>query len=144
MENVIDLNQKQQPKNLAEANQIISLLQESLQLQQEKIQTIAGENVNYVKPDHFNKSEITKDIIFSFRVKRPDRRVLIQFKDQNNKVIYKRKKRYVIPSEMIELRLNLEELKMGQDCKDIEVEVIPQPEVLIDNRNEHNNWRESV
>jgi thioredoxin reductase len=108
------------------------------------IQNIAGENVNYVKPDHFNKSDIEKDIIFSFRVKRPDRRVLIQFKDQNNKVIYKRKKRYVIPSEMIELKLNLEELKIPQDCKSIEVEVIPQPEVLIDNRSRHTEWRDSV
>ena len=97
------------------------------------IKCIAGENVNYVKPDHFNKSDESKDIIFSFRTKRPDRRILIQFKDQDNKVIYKRKRRYVIPSEMIEINLNLKELEIPQDCKSLEVEVIPQPEVLIDN-----------
>ena len=111
---------------------------------EEKIQTIAGANVNYVKPDHFNKSDIAQEIIFSFRVKRPDRRILIQFKDQNNKVIFKRKRRYVIPSEMIELNLNLKELGMPLDCKIIEVEVIPQPEVLIDNRGRHSNWRDTV
>jgi len=99
----------------------------------ELIKCIAGANVNYVKPDHFNKSDQANDIIFSFRVKRPDRRILIQFKDQNNKVIFKRKRRYVIPSEMIELNLNLKELEIPQDCKSLEVEVIPQPEVLIDN-----------
>jgi hypothetical protein len=45
---------------------------------------------------------------------------------------------------MIELKLNLEELKIPQDCKSIEVEVIPQPEVLIDNRSRHADWRDSV
>lgn len=40
VKNAIDISQKQQPKTLAEANQIISLLQENLQLQQERIQTI--------------------------------------------------------------------------------------------------------
>jgi len=39
----------------------------------------------------------------------------------------------VIPSEMIEINLNLKELEIPQDCKSLEVEVIPQPEVLIDN-----------
>ena len=99
----------------------------------EKITCVPGENVNYVKPDHFNKSDVAQDIIFSFRAKRPDRRILIQFKDQDNKVIYKRKRRYVIPSEMIELNLNLIELKIPQECKSLEIEIIPQPEVLIDN-----------
>ena len=92
----------------------------------------AGENVNYVKPDLINRSDLSKDIIFTFRVKRPDRRLLIQFKDENNRIIYKRKRRYVIPSEMIELNLNLNELNIDQSCKGIEVEVIPRPEVLIE------------
>ena len=101
--------------------------------QKDLIKCIAGDNVNYVKPDHFKKSDESKDIIFSFRSKRPDRRILIQFKDQDNKVLYKRKRRYVIPSEMIEIKLNLEELEIPQECKSLEVEIIPQPEVLIDN-----------
>ncbi len=91
-----------------------------------------GENVNYIKPDLINKSDLTKDIIFTFRVKRPDRRILIQFKDEKNKIIYKRKRRYVIPSEMIELKLNLSEQNIDTDCKSLEVEVIPRPEVLIE------------
>jgi thioredoxin reductase len=91
-----------------------------------------GENVNYIKPDLINRNELSKDIIFTFRVKRPDRRLLIQIKDEKNKIIYKRKRRYVIPSEMIELKINLNEQQIDPDCKELEIEVIPQPEVLIE------------
>lgn len=97
----------------------------------EQIKCIPGENVNYVKPDLINKSDLSKELIFSFRVRYPDRRVLIQFKDGNG-VIYKKKKVYVIPSEMIELNINLEEIGIKSDCKQIEIEVIPRPEVLIE------------
>jgi thioredoxin reductase len=96
------------------------------------IKCTPGQNVNYIKPDLINQSELSKDIIFTFRVKRPDRRLLIQFKDDNNKVIHKKKRRYVIPSEMIELKLNLTELKLDPQCKSLEIEVIPRPEVLIE------------
>ena len=95
------------------------------------IQCVPGENVNYVKPDLINKSDLSKEIVFTFRVRYPDRRILIQFKDKNG-VIYKKKKIYVIPSEMIELNLNLEEIGINPECKRIEIEVIPRPEVLID------------
>ncbi|MFX1329276.1 MAG: NAD(P)/FAD-dependent oxidoreductase [Promethearchaeota archaeon] len=98
----------------------------------EQIKCLAGENVNYIKPDFINKSDLAKDIIFTFRVKRPERRILIQFKDDKNKIIFKRKRRYVIPSEMIELKLNLSEQQIDLDCKTLEIEVIPQPEVLIE------------
>ncbi len=98
----------------------------------EQINCIAGDNVKYIKPDLINKSDVSKDIVFTFRVKRPDRRILIQFKDNNNKILYKRKRSYVIPSEMIELKLNLSELKIDLNIHRIEVEVIPRPEVLIE------------
>ncbi|MFX0009427.1 MAG: NAD(P)/FAD-dependent oxidoreductase [Candidatus Hermodarchaeota archaeon] len=96
------------------------------------IKCIPGENVNYIKPDVINKRDLSEEIIFTFRVRYPDRRVQIQFKDENNNVIYKKKKIYVIPSEMIELNLNLEEAKIDPTCKSITVEVIPRPEVLIE------------
>lgn len=97
-----------------------------------QIKCISGENVNYIKPDLINQADLSKDIIFTFRVKRPDRRLLIQFKDDKNKIVFKRKRMYVIPSEMIELKLNLNEKHIDLDCKSIEVEVIPRPEVLIE------------
>lgn len=97
----------------------------------DEIKCVPGENVNYVKPDLLNKSDLSKEIIFTFRVRYPDRRIIIQFKDENG-VIYKKKKVYVIPSEMIELNINLAEIGISPDCKQIEIEVIPRPEVLIE------------
>ncbi len=97
-----------------------------------QIKCNAGENINYVKPDLINRNNLSNDIIFTFRVRRPDRRILIQIKDDKNKVIYKKKRRHVIPSEMIELKLNLNELNIDHNCKSLEVEVIPRPEVLIE------------
>ena len=98
----------------------------------DRIICTSGENVNYIKPDLINRTDLSKDIIFTFRVKRPDRRLLIQLKDDKNKIVYKRKKIYVIPSEMIELKLNLSEHQIDPDCKSLEIEVIPRPEVLIE------------
>ena len=98
----------------------------------ETIKLVSGDNVNYVKPDLINKNDLSNDIIFTFRVSYPDRRVLIQFKDEENSIIYKRKKIYVIPSEMVELSINLEKQGIKPDCKTITVEVIPRPEVLIE------------
>jgi len=99
---------------------------------EEIIKCIPGENVNYVKPDIINKRNLSKEIIFTFRVRYPDRRVLIQFKDENNRIIYKKNKIYVIPSEMLELNINLEESDINPDCKSITIDVIPRPEVLIE------------
>ncbi len=110
----------------------------------EDIKCTAGENVNYVKPDLININELSKDVIFSFRVKHPERRVLIQFKDDKNKVIFKKKRRYVLPSEMIELGVNLSQIGLNQETKEMQVEVIPEPEVLIDNRNDFEKWRTSI
>lgn len=99
---------------------------------EEIIKCVPGENVNYVKPDIINKRNLSKEIIFTFRVKYPDRRVLIQFKDENNRIIYKKNKIYVIPSEMLELNINLEESGINPDCKSITIDVIPRLEVLIE------------
>ncbi|MFX1322483.1 MAG: NAD(P)/FAD-dependent oxidoreductase [Promethearchaeota archaeon] len=100
--------------------------------EKEIITCLAGENVNYVKPDIIRKRDLENDIIFTLRVNYPDRRVLIQLKDNNNNVIYKRKKVYVIPSEMVELNVNLKKNDIDPKCKSITIEVIPRPEVLIE------------
>jgi len=100
--------------------------------EKEIIKCLAGENVNYVKPDIIKKRDLENDIIFTLRVNYPERRVLIQLKDNNNNVIYKRKKIYVIPSEMVELNVNLEKNGIDSKCKSITIEVIPRPEVLIE------------
>jgi len=115
--NVVDYIQNRYDKSIAK---------------EEKIKCIPGENINYVKPDQINKRDMESNIVFNFRVKYPDRRVLIQFKDESNKVIYKRKRVYVIPSEMIELDLNLKEIGVDMTIKEIRIEIIPRPEVLIE------------
>ncbi|MBA7621951.1 Ferredoxin--NADP reductase [subsurface metagenome] len=98
----------------------------------DQIKCTTGENVSYIKPDLINRTDLSKDIIFTFRVKRPDRRLLIQFKDDKNRIIYKKKRRYVIPSEMLEIKLNLNEFNIDSNINSIEIEVIPRPEVLIE------------
>ena len=45
---------------------------------------------------------------------------------------------------MIELNLNLEEIGISKDSKGLEIEVIPQPEVLIDSKEDFGNWRNKV
>jgi hypothetical protein len=98
-----------------------------------QIKCIAGENVNYVKPDLINRNDIENEIVFTFRVKYPNRRVQIQFSDQKNKILfYKKNKIFTIPSEMIELKLNLAELGLASDCKNIIIDVIPRPEILLE------------
>jgi thioredoxin reductase len=96
------------------------------------IECHSGENVNYIKPDIVKKRDLSKDIIFTFRVAYPDRRVNIQFRDENDKIIYTRKKIYVIPSEMNELIINLTNIDISPEIKRIKVEVVPRPEVLIE------------
>ncbi|MFX0058521.1 MAG: NAD(P)/FAD-dependent oxidoreductase [Candidatus Hodarchaeota archaeon] len=98
----------------------------------DKTKFIPGENVNYVKPDFVNKRDFSKEVVFTFRVNYPDRRVLIQFKDDNGNIVYKRKKVYVIPSEMIEFNIKFDQVALEPTCKEITIEVIPRPEVLIE------------
>jgi NADPH-dependent 2,4-dienoyl-CoA reductase/sulfur reductase-like enzyme len=98
----------------------------------DKIKCISGENVNYVKPDFVNKRDFSKEIIFTFRVNYPDRRIVIQFKDEKGNLIYKKNKTYVIPSEMIELNIRFDQISLEPDSKELTIEVIPRPEVLIE------------
>jgi len=99
---------------------------------QEKIICIPGENVNYVKPDYINKSDFLHDIIITFRINYPDKRIQVQLKDSNNNIVYKRNKVYVIPSEMVELNINLEKQGLNLESESITIDVVPLPEVLIE------------
>ncbi|MGQ4875467.1 MAG: NAD(P)/FAD-dependent oxidoreductase [Promethearchaeia archaeon] len=99
---------------------------------EEFIYCIPGENVNYVKPDFIRKSDLDKDIIFTLRVREPGIRKVVQFKDHENNIFYKRNKIHVIPSEMIEISINLKKVNLNPDCGQITVEVVPRPEVLIE------------
>ncbi len=102
------------------------------QKEQRKIRLNSGENVTYIKPDYVNFNELLKNLIINFRVKHPDRRIQIQLKDETNRIIYKLKKPYVIPSEMNELKINIGNLEINTECNELIIDVIPQPEPLID------------
>ncbi|MBY8982262.1 MAG: FAD-dependent oxidoreductase, partial [Candidatus Lokiarchaeota archaeon] len=97
-----------------------------------KIDIIIGDNINYVKPDYIKLNESPKKVIFNFRVKHPDRRVQINIKDESNSIIYKKKKPYVIPSEMIELKIHLDGSELDSSCNELNIEVVPQLEPLIE------------
>jgi len=100
---------------------------------EKQIKCIPGENVGYIKPDLVNVSDLSKDVMFTLRVKYPDRRIQIQFRDkENNQLVYKKNKVYVIPSEMVELKLNLEENQIDSGCQHLTIDVVPRPEVLIE------------
>ncbi len=99
---------------------------------EKRINIIPGENVNYVKPDFINNSDLGKDIFVTFRVGAPDRRIQIQIRDNSNNLVYKKNKIYVIPSEMVELSLNPQKLGISPECKQLKVDVVPRPEVLIE------------
>ena len=102
-------------------------------IREKQVRCVAGENVGYIKPDLVNMSDISEEIMFTFRVKFPDRRIQIQFRDkENNKLIYKRNKIYVIPSEMVEFKIKFEELGLDPGCQNIIVDVVPRPEVFIE------------
>ena len=100
---------------------------------EKQIKCVPGENVSYIKPDLVNISDLSKDIMFTLRVEYPDRRIQIQIRDkENNQLIYKKNKVYVIPSEMVEIKLNLEENQLDSDCQHLIIDVVPRPEVLIE------------
>ncbi|MFX0135414.1 MAG: NAD(P)/FAD-dependent oxidoreductase [Candidatus Hodarchaeota archaeon] len=99
----------------------------------DQIKCIAGENVGYIKPDIINKNDLSKEVLFTFRVRYPDRRIQIQIRDkENNKIVYKRNKVYVIPSEMVDLKIKFNEYGLDAGCQNLIVDVVPRPEVLIE------------
>ncbi|TFG20780.1 MAG: FAD-binding protein [Promethearchaeota archaeon] len=100
---------------------------------EKQIKCVPGENVGYIKPDLVNVLDLSKEIMFTLRVKYPDRRIQIQFRDkENNQLVYKRNKVYVIPSEMVEIKLNLKENQIDPGCQHLIIDVVPRPEVLIE------------
>ncbi|MHA1820214.1 MAG: NAD(P)/FAD-dependent oxidoreductase [Promethearchaeota archaeon] len=78
------------------------------------IKTIPGENVGYVVPQRIEYLETKKIVRFSFRPKKPDHDVIVQF-ISNGKQIYKRKMKHIIPSEMIIMNVNLKREELGDD-----------------------------
>ena len=76
--------------------------------------TIPGNNVGYILPQHLEYLSEEKIIQFSFRPRFPDKDVLIEFVS-NDKVVYKRKVKHVIPSEMLNIKVKLNPAEIKND-----------------------------
>lgn len=70
------------------------------------IRTITGNNVGYIVPQRIDYLEAPKLIQFSMRPKVPDKNVIIEF-ESNGKVFFSRKLKHIIPSEMLNININL-------------------------------------
>ncbi|QEE15911.1 NAD(P)/FAD-dependent oxidoreductase [Promethearchaeum syntrophicum] len=85
--------------------------------QNEYIFTKTGTNVGYVVPERIcglKNSKEPYEIEFSFRVKNPRQNIIVEI-ISNEKIIYKRKQKFVLPSEMIHLKTKLNPMDVGED-----------------------------
>jgi NADPH-dependent 2,4-dienoyl-CoA reductase/sulfur reductase-like enzyme len=75
--------------------------------------TITGNNVGYTVPQRIDYLEEAKVVQFSLRPKVPDKNVQIEF-ESNGKIFFKRKLKHIIPSEMLNININLKPEEIGK------------------------------
>ena len=73
-----------------------------------------GNNVGYIKPERIDNFTEAKKVEISFRVKGPKQNQRIELVS-NDQVIYSKKSKFVIPSEMIILKPELKPDEIGED-----------------------------
>ncbi len=83
---------------------------------EQKITILPGENVGYVVPERIDGLQTEKIVKFTYRVKNPRSNIRTQLVS-NGKVIYTRRHKFVLPSEMISIRAKLKP-------EDVEGEII--------------------
>lgn len=85
-----------------------------------KINVIAGNNINYVVPQIIN-NDMEDDVTLKFRVKKPliNQRLVIK---NGKEVIYKLPKPVLIPSEMVMVKVAHEKLKEVKDAITVSLE----------------------
>ena len=72
----------------------------------QKITILPGENVGYVVPERIDDLSEEKVVKFSYRVKNPRSNIRTQL-ISDGKIIYTRRHKFVLPSEMISIRAKL-------------------------------------
>ncbi len=93
------------------------------------VNTLPGLNVNYVVPERIVNIMEPKKVKFSFRVKNPHSNIRVELVS-NGRVIYNRRKRFALPSEMIHITPKLSPEDIGDDItinvieRDVMVNVI--------------------
>ncbi|MHA1584023.1 MAG: NAD(P)/FAD-dependent oxidoreductase [Promethearchaeota archaeon] len=79
-----------------------------------KIQVLPGENVGYVVPERIDELSKPKIIKFSYRVKNPRSNIKTEVISKG-KIIYSRRHKFVLPSEMIHIKPKLKPEDVGKD-----------------------------
>ena len=77
-----------------------------------EILTKPGENVGYVVPERIDNLDVEKVVQFSYRVRSPRKDIRTELVS-NGKVIYSKKHRFVLPSEMIIIKPKLNPEDVG-------------------------------
>ncbi len=86
------------------------------------IKLIPGDNINYISPEYLDFSWKDAEIICSFRAKRKIEKAELRVL-QNDKIITKRRKVFIVPAEMETFELSIEDLDETNDIQ-VELEVL--------------------
>ncbi len=86
----------------------------------DEVETISNNGISYVLPQRLSKN-ISHDVTFSVRVKKPYKNINIVISSQS-KVIKVIHKRYALPSEMIRFHINQKDLSTLEENLQIEVQ----------------------
>ncbi|MHA1379818.1 MAG: NAD(P)/FAD-dependent oxidoreductase [Candidatus Helarchaeota archaeon] len=84
------------------------------------IKTIPGRNIGYIVPQLVNRESLQEQLIFFMRVKEPENNVELLIKS-NSKILKKLKKKFVRPSEMIEVKTK--NLEIETEINEIKFEI---------------------
>ncbi|MHA1299295.1 MAG: NAD(P)/FAD-dependent oxidoreductase [Candidatus Helarchaeota archaeon] len=84
------------------------------------VKIVAGRNIGYVVPQQINRSSFNQELTFFMRVREPENNVELEIKAKDQ-VLKKLKKKFVRPSEMIEVKTR--KLKIDQGIDEIIFEI---------------------
>jgi len=84
------------------------------------VKIVAGRNIGYVVPQQINRSSFNQELTFFMRVREPENNVELEIKAKGQ-VLKKLKKKFVRPSEMIEVKTR--KLKIDQGIDEIIFEI---------------------
>lgn len=91
-------------------------------LKSEKYVTLETDsNLNYILPTKINLSNLKEEINLFFRPRRILKNCQLQVLNENAEVVYKRRKKIILPAEMEKINLKTEKIK---DCTKLTVKII--------------------
>jgi NADPH-dependent 2,4-dienoyl-CoA reductase/sulfur reductase-like enzyme len=109
-------------KESQRTGQAVDLYLKNIQTKQRVIEIHAGNHIAYVTPQFLDLLNPLEHIILSFRSSKKIEKAILTIK-QNEKVIYSKKKMYLVPAEMETIRLVKDDVESQGDLS-VELEVI--------------------